>query len=407
IIFAGDFAQLPPVVGKEHSALYSGSVGSTAASATSLRGQKSAIGKAMWHQIDTVVILRQNMRQTVATEEDCKLRLALENMRYRACTAEDVAFLRSRIAGTGPGQPDLSLPKYRHESIITAWNDQKDEINHLGAIKFAFDTGQELKTFYSIDEPVVPKVKRKNKPLKKSKSRKDRKKFYLKNISPLVQSRLWDLPPSTNDQHIPGKVSICLGMPVMIRYNEATELCMTRGQEGTVAGWESSIGPCGKPVLDVVFVLLKKPPQEVQFEHLPLNVVPLTMSPTAIYIRFDSGWSTPITRNQVQFLPNFAMTDYSSQGKTRPVNIVNIANCPNHQSFYTCLSRSSCAMDTIILQNFNSDKITGKASGWLRQEFRDLELLDYITNLKFKNQLPLGIQSDTRRSTLKAFRQWK
>ena len=73
IIFAGDFAQLPPVIGHEHASLYSRSVGKDP---TSLRQQEAAIGKALWHQVTTVVILRQNMRQR--TLGLCTARLGLE-----------------------------------------------------------------------------------------------------------------------------------------------------------------------------------------------------------------------------------------------------------------------------------------------------------------------------------------
>ena len=54
-IFAGDFAQLPPVIGHEHASLYSRTVGMKA---TSLRDQEAAIGKVLWHQVTMVVILR-------------------------------------------------------------------------------------------------------------------------------------------------------------------------------------------------------------------------------------------------------------------------------------------------------------------------------------------------------------
>lgn len=60
MIFAGDFAQLPPVIGHEHTALYSHTGGDNA---VSLCEQQAAIGKALWHQVTTVVILCQNMRQ--------------------------------------------------------------------------------------------------------------------------------------------------------------------------------------------------------------------------------------------------------------------------------------------------------------------------------------------------------
>ena len=78
-IFAGDFGQLPPVNGESIS-LYSGSIGAQIYSGLSHYGQESAIGKALWHQVTTVIILRQNMRQKSQSLEDAKFRKALENM---------------------------------------------------------------------------------------------------------------------------------------------------------------------------------------------------------------------------------------------------------------------------------------------------------------------------------------
>ena len=63
MIFSGDFAQLPPPIGKEHAALYSRTMG---INAVSLRDQKSTMGKALWHQVTTVVILWQNMSQKMS-----------------------------------------------------------------------------------------------------------------------------------------------------------------------------------------------------------------------------------------------------------------------------------------------------------------------------------------------------
>jgi hypothetical protein len=134
IILAGDFAQLPPVAGKEASSLYSGFIGTQIDSRLKAFEQESAIGKALWHQFTTVVILRKNMRQTNQSEEDVKLRTALENMRYKSCTPEDIAFLRTRIAGPGEQQPKLSEKRFRNVSIITALNAQKDLINELGCV---------------------------------------------------------------------------------------------------------------------------------------------------------------------------------------------------------------------------------------------------------------------------------
>jgi hypothetical protein len=87
MLFAGDFSQLPPPVGGENVSLYSRIVGQTG---TWKKAQENAMGRALWHQVTTVVILRQNMRQKMQSKDDDKLRQALENMRYKDCTFADI-----------------------------------------------------------------------------------------------------------------------------------------------------------------------------------------------------------------------------------------------------------------------------------------------------------------------------
>ncbi len=106
-------------------------------------------------------------------------------------------------------------------------------------------------------------------------------------------------------------------MPVMIRQNTATELGITKGQEGTVYAWQSVAGSRGQRTLDTLFVLLQNPPVPIQFSGLPLNVVPLSPSKNCISLNLPNNMRTVITREQVEVLPNFAMTDYASQGKTQ------------------------------------------------------------------------------------------
>ena len=74
------------------------------------------------------------MRQRTQTTENAKLRTALENMRYAACTHEDIKFLKSRIAGRHPNQPKLSDKEFINVSIITALTIQKDRIKELGRV---------------------------------------------------------------------------------------------------------------------------------------------------------------------------------------------------------------------------------------------------------------------------------
>jgi Helitron helicase-like domain at N-terminus/PIF1-like helicase len=398
MIFAGDFAQLAPVGGQS---LYQNNVGTSIDASQTLKGQQAAIGKALWHQITTVVILRENMRQKVQSMEDAKLRTALENMRYAACTLEDIAFLRSRIAGKRPGQPKLADKKFRNVSIITAFNASKDRINKLGSERFAKETGQTLTDFYSVDH-----FGEEENPALETKRMKKKRTLNSGEIDPVLRNVLWNLRHSASD-HIPGKLSLCIGMPIMIRNNEATELCITKGQEGHVAGWQSAIGPHGQLMLDTLFVKLDQPAKTIKIKDLPDNIVPLTKIPSSILCVTPSELALRISRSQIPVLPNFAMTDYASQGKTRFINVIDLSSCRDHLSYYTCLSRGSTAEGTVIIQGFSEYKIMCGASGYLRQEFRELELLDEITKLAYDNELPKHVNGNLRNALIRQFQLYK
>jgi uncharacterized protein DUF6570/helitron helicase-like protein/PIF1-like helicase len=397
MIFAGDFAQLKPVFG---SPLYSHTVGTSVDASMTVRSQQSAIGKALWHQVTTVVVLRQNMRQKSQSAEDAQFRTALENMRYAQCTQDDIDFLNTRIAGKNTGQPNIAKKRFRNVSIITELNSQKDQLNKLGSMRFATETGQKLTEFYSddelgedIDPSTLSSVRKKDK-----KSIPSSKKI----LSPDMQDVVWNLRHSSSE-HIPGKLSLCIGLPVMIRNNDATELCITKGQEGHVVGWKSGIGSRGQLVLETLYVKLDRPAKTINIEGLPENVVPLMKIKRSVKCTFPNGVSIPIRRSQVQVLPNFAMTVYSSQGKTRPDNVVILNSCRDHLSYYTALSRSSTAEGTIIIQGFNPNKITCGAPGYLRQEFRELELMDEITRLRYEDKLSPSINGNLRNALIRQY----
>ena len=397
ILFAGDFAQLPPPVGGENISLYSHTVGKIA---TNERGQQEALGRALWHLVTTVVILRKNMRQKTQSKEDDQYRTALNNMRYKDCTPADIQFLHSLITSKMPGKHSIASPNFRFVSIITAKNAQKDEINQLGVERFAQEAGQQLVHFYSEDMP-------KSHEDTKRVQGKSKATWALTKIDDKTQNILWNLPHSSADKHVAGKLSLCLGMPIMIKCNVATELCITNGQEATVVGWKATIGKRQQQMLDVLFVQLKSPPKPVNIDGLPENVVPLTRSNMAITCKLPDGSKVSISRSQIEVLPNFAMTDFASQGKTRPYNPVDLNNCRSHQAYYTALSRSSTAVGTVILQGFDAKKITGRASGALHQEFRDLELLDEITELRYQGKLANSVCGERRNALIHTFRLYK
>ncbi|KII92304.1 hypothetical protein PLICRDRAFT_104202 [Plicaturopsis crispa FD-325 SS-3] len=342
------------------------------------------------------------MRQKSQTPDDEKLRTALENMRYKDCTQDDINFLITRIAGTLPGSPRLADKQFRNSAIITGINVHKDRINELGCERFAADTNQKLTHFYSKDEledtNTVGSTKRRGRPKKKTAGVR-----HSNVIDENLQNIIWNLPPYCT-KTIAGKLSLCMGMPVLIKHNDATELGITNGQEATVAGWTWSLGPHRKKVLETLFVRLDHPPKAVQIDGLPVNVVPMVpTTDSKVPCMLPNDTMITLSRSQVRVLPNFAMTDYASQGKTRIYNPVDLLNCRSHMSYYTALSRSASAAGTIIVQGFSRSVIQGGASGWLRQEFRELELLDDITQLRHNNLLDPSVDGHRRNTLLRQF----
>ncbi|KAH6907182.1 hypothetical protein BKA70DRAFT_1104850 [Coprinopsis sp. MPI-PUGE-AT-0042] len=101
------------------------------------------------------------------------------------------------------------------------------------------------------------------------------------------------------------------------------------------------------------------------------------------------------------------MTDFASQGKTRAYNVVDISASCDHQSVYTALSRGTSAAGTLIAQNFPAQLITGGVTGALRQEFRSLDILDEITDLRYNGKLPESVQGTHCKDLIKSFRLWK
>ena len=88
-----------------------------------------------------------------------------------------------------------------------------DDIDKLGSLRFATETNQMLTDFFSddklgedIDPSTLSSVRKKDK-----KSIPSSKKY----LNPDMQDAVWNLRHSASE-HIPGKLSLCIGLPVMI-----------------------------------------------------------------------------------------------------------------------------------------------------------------------------------------------
>ena len=127
------------------------------------------------------------------------------------------AFGINDMSNESQAMPSITNDDFRFVSIITAKNAQKDEINRLGCQKFAEETGEKLTDFYSEDSlKSADKTKRTKKHLPNQK---------IKHIDIGLQKVLWNLPHSSSSRPVAGKLQLCIGMPIMIKSNVATELC--------------------------------------------------------------------------------------------------------------------------------------------------------------------------------------
>jgi hypothetical protein len=170
-------------------------------------------------------------------------------------------------------------------------------------------------------------------------------------------------------------------------------------------GWQESVGNRNQKILDTLFIELISPPKTIPIQGLPDNVAALPKASKKIWCTLPDDRTMQISREQVLVLPNFAMTDYASQGKTRDINVVDLNNCKEHFSYYTALSHSATSEGTVILQGMW--KITKGIHGYLWQEFRELELLNEITRLRYEGELPSHVKGINRREMIYTYRAWK
>jgi len=106
MIFSGDFPSCLLLVVESLFSLYSGSIGTQIYSGLKSLWPESAIGKALWHQVTTVVILRENMRQKSQSPEDANFTKLLKICGIKAVLRKTLNFYA--LASQGLEQVDPS-----------------------------------------------------------------------------------------------------------------------------------------------------------------------------------------------------------------------------------------------------------------------------------------------------------
>lgn len=136
---------------------------------------------------------------------------------------------------------------------------------------------------------------------------------------------------------------------------------------------------------------------------MPENVIPIASSAKSIPCRLRDDSIIWISRNQPMILPNFAMTDFGSQGRTRLDNVVNLRHPRDHLAVYTALSRAPTLDGTLILSMFDTRLVCKGMVRGLRRELRELEILDDVTRMRFTGTLPPLLHGVTRSDVIHAY----
>ena len=363
IIFAGDFAQLPPV---KQVRLYS-NINTNTASATG-KTQRNIMGKLLWSSVDTVVELTEVMRQTGAS--NIRFVELLSRLRLGECTEDDYNLLNARVISSSTARDET----WKLAPIIVAENAAKDALNEKLSIAFAKRTKQDLHWYHATD-------------------RMDNKILEDEN----VLERLEALPSSLTGQRL-SKIPLVIGMPVMVTHNFDVEGGVVNGSKGIVSRIRYKVNEQGNRTL-VSCVVRIADSSDNPMPMLQEHEIPILEDVTDI--TFQNPYSDEkitIRRTQVPVVPAFAMTAHKAQGQTMPSAIVDLASCRGTQAPYVMVSRVTSLDGLMILRPFDKKKICSCPSQEMRYEFKRLKVLALRTKIKFESN-PERIQRATAELT--------
>ena len=344
ILFAGDFAQLPPVL---QCRLYADPTSKYGKG--SQQKEKKILGRLLWLMIDTVVELTTNMRQQ--GRENVRFSELLNRLRVGNCTDADYEVLQSRIVGQNC-DIDFDDPKWKSSPIIVSDNSTKDAINERCAIAFAQQTNQTLQWYHATDTC----------------------KGAVLSQEDLV-SYLHSVHSGKSHGRI-GRLPLVLGMPVLVSQNFDVEGGIVNGSYGIVKRIRYTVDENGIRKLTSCVVEVKDS-NENTMPYLQAHEVPILKDSIDITFknRHGSGGGITIRRSQVPIVPAFAMTAHRAQGQTLSNVIVDLQSCRGSEAPYVMLSRVTSLKGLLILRPFERKKISCNISEELRNENRRLRVL--------------------------------
>lgn len=351
LILSGDFFQYAPVGG---TALYTPI--SRYAGQTDDEVQRR-LGRLAWKTINTVVTLTEQQRMKL----DPAYAEAVNRLRVRSCTYEDVELFNSRVikSANNPSGVDMGSPENVQAAAIVATNNVREALNARKAEVSC--EGSELVSSHALDRCTHHDL-----------TPEERRRLLRMNFNNIKASN-----------PLPGVVPLYIGMPVILRgRNISTDLGVTNGSQGFVRHVVTEASPSG--LTHVKCAIVEFPASKVHLSNLPrlyFPILPITWTFTTLLDDVQGcEVKLRITRHQLPIQPAFAVTGHSAQGKTLPSVLVNL-----HEGgfgAYVAASRARTREGLCVTHAVNIDQLNKPLPVDLIREVRRFEAIEHNTYIR-------------------------
>ena len=359
VIFTGDFGQLRPV---KDPSLYNHNLVNNPETQNfeRLTGISAIVGVSLWRQVNKVVLLKINQRQSgdkLYADLLTRIRIGTAKQTNTEESPSDYNILRSRYADQIETD-DSTLARFADAPIIVGTKRLRDLLNLRAMGHHAKNLSADIELYHAKD------------------------KISGKTATGEDREQLWRVSSSVTQDSL-GRLPLFPGMKVMVQENLAFTSGVVNGTEGTVK--------------DIVYEELdgKRYPT-VAYVHIPGSgsirtnavddIVPIFPECTSFpwnKTKQRDGPKTTVSRLQLPLLPSYAYTDYKSQGRSLDAAIVDPASSMSLQGTYVMLSRVRALRGLCILRPFKAKKIEQRLSQELRDELDRLQRMDDHTRREF------------------------
>lgn len=365
VILCSDLHQFPPVATEYQNSLYR----PTNLARDSIECQ---IGRAIYEEFQTVVILKEQMRVTDPIWRDL-----LVHLRHGRIQERHLQILRSLVLHRSQTKEpvDFKSEPWASAPLVTPRHAVRKTWNESAVRKACRESGRQL--FICTAEDTIG-GRELNLPER-----------YAVAMRSKTQGR-------RKRKDLPWRIEIAKGMKVLVTDNIETDLDVTNGARGEIV--DIILHPDEPPISDSdpvvylqyvpAYILVKlSRTRASRLAGLEDAVIPVEVATTSmkISIRVRGGKTVTRTvrRRQYPITAAYAFTDYRSQGQTLPYVVVDIAKPPTGGltlfNLYVALSRSSGRKTIRLLRDFDEQYFRQSHDTDLMQEDDRLEELNRLT----------------------------